>query len=338
MTGVGPNLLIEGVKRRIKELLSIVVFASTYGGLSCKDTATTPPNSRPRPVESPALRGETPVRAGGETAAATARDTALAARRARFVDEIPGVDTTGLEPTAKQAFLRIMNDDLCACTHPHTAAICLADKDHCTEATRIGRFVVRKLKRGATEKETAHAVNDIFGEKPRRIAFALKGLPRKGPENAKVTVVEFSDFQCPTCKVVQPLVKQLLAAYGGKVVFYSRHYPLPHHPFAALAAEAAEAAGAQGKFWEMKDALFANQEKLSREEMIRIAVEMRLDVARFTGDLDSKKFAPVVEASKREGQEAGIKATPTFFVNGVLVKHMHSIETLRDRIDAVLDN
>lgn len=306
-------------------------------GTSCKEAPTSGPTSSSRPVESPALLGDNPVRTGGDTTSASARDSVGAARRARFVDDIPGVDTTDLAPTAKQAFLRIMNDDLCACSHPHTAAICLADKDHCTEATRIGRFVVRKLRRGATEKETAHAVNDIFGEKPRRHAFNLKGLARKGPGGARVTVVEFSDFQCPMCKQVQPLVKQLLASYGGKIAFYSRHYPLPHHQFAELAAEAAEAAGAQGKFWEMKDLLFANQERLSRDETLRMAGELKLDVARFTGDLDAKKFAPVVEASRREGREAGLNATPSFFVNGVLVKHMKSIETLRDWIDAALD-
>jgi predicted DsbA family dithiol-disulfide isomerase len=333
------------MKSGVGRFVSGALWLSCVLGAACKDAPTKSPEPRPRPVESPAHRGENPERTGGDnnnnnssSNPASARDGVATARRARFVDDIPGVDTTGLSPSARQAFLRIMNDDLCACSHPHTAAVCLADKDHCTEATRIGRFVVRKFRRGATEKETAHAVNDIFGEKPRRNVFTLKGLPRKGPADAKVTVVEFSDFQCPMCKLVQAPLKELLAGYGGKVAYYGRHYPLPHHAFSALAAEAAEAAGAQGKYWEMKETLFANQERLSRDEILRIAGELKLDVGRFTRDLDAKKFAAAVEASRREGQAAGVKGTPSFFVNGVLVKHMHSIETLRDWIDAALEN
>src|SRR5262249_38777125 len=114
--------------------------------------------------------------------------------------------------------------------------------------------------------------------------------PAKGPKSAPVQIVEFSDFQCPFCSRVVPTVKQIEEKYGNKVHFAFRNYPLPFHQNAQIAAEAAAAANAQGKFWQMHDKMFANQQALDRASLEKYASEIGLDVAKFKSDLDGGKY------------------------------------------------
>ncbi len=136
----------------------------------------------------------------------------------------------------------------------------------------------------------------------------LDNAPRKGPADAVVSLVEFSDFECPFCAETVPVVKQILAAYPQQVRFSFKHYPLPMHKEAPLAHEAALAAGEQGKFWEMHDLLFATQDKLTREDLIAKAKRLNLDISRFISALDSDRFKPLVEVDRQEGN--GSEWTP----------------------------
>ncbi|AEI66657.1 DsbA family protein [Corallococcus macrosporus] len=140
--------------------------------------------------------------------------------------------------------------------------------------------------------------------------------PSFGPATAKVTLVEWSDFECPFCSRVGPTLAQIKESYPKDVRVVFRHQPLPFHPNAKLAAEASHAAHEQGKFWEYHDKLFANQKALDRASLEKYAQELGLDVSKFKAALDSGKFKAKVEADMAAGSALGANGTPTFFING----------------------
>ncbi|EKD76360.1 MAG: DsbA oxidoreductase [uncultured bacterium] len=151
---------------------------------------------------------------------------------------------------------------------------------------------------------------------------------KKATGEEKVVVVEFSDFQCPACSVVEPTITQLLKTYGENVTFVYRYFPLSGHPHGELAALAAAAAGAQGKFWEMHDQLFTQQADWGslanpldtatvREKIIGYATALGLNVEQFTADLDNQTYLSAIQQGKTDGAAANITGTPSFFVNGV---------------------
>ncbi|WP_309889081.1 thioredoxin domain-containing protein [Archangium sp.] len=140
--------------------------------------------------------------------------------------------------------------------------------------------------------------------------------PSFGPKDAKVTIVEWSDFECPFCSRVGPTLKQIKEAYPKDVRVVFRHQPLSFHANAKPAAEASMAAHEQGKFWEYHDKLFANQRALDRASLERYAEELKLDMGKFKAAMDSGKFRGKVEADAAAGASVGANGTPTFFVNG----------------------
>jgi protein-disulfide isomerase len=161
--------------------------------------------------------------------------------------------------------------------------------------------------------------------------------PVMGPKNAKVTIVEFSDFQCPFCaRFANDTFKKIKETYAGKLRIAFKQFPLPFHDKAQGAAEAALAAHAQGKFWEMHDKLFASSGALARPDLDRYAKEIGLDVARFAADMDSKKFAPQVEADLAQGKGLGPMGTPTFYVNGHKIEGALPFEAFKSVIDEAL--
>jgi len=137
-----------------------------------------------------------------------------------------------------------------------------------------------------------------------------------GPPMAKVTIVEWSDFQCPFCARAAPVVEQLRQAYPKDVRFVFRHYPLPMHPDAPLAAKAGVAAQAQGKFWQLHDWMYQHQHELDRASLEKQAAALGMDLVKFRAALDAPETQARVEADVRAAQGSGVNATPTFFVNG----------------------
>lgn len=143
----------------------------------------------------------------------------------------------------------------------------------------------------------------------------------KGNVDAPVTLVEYSDFQCPACAAFQPVLKEILATYGEKLRFEYKHYPLPVHPYAQQAAIAAEAAGQQGKFFEYHDALFEKQAEWSKSptpvtSFTKYAEELNLDVEKFKQHQKSALLRDIVRADLNEAKELGLTGTPTFYLNG----------------------
>jgi len=160
--------------------------------------------------------------------------------------------------------------------------------------------------------------------------------PVRGPKNAPISVVLFSDFQCPFCGRVEPAISELEKAYPGKVRVAWKNYPLPFHNNAKPAAEAALAANEQGKFWEMHDILFKNQQALTAADLEKYAKEIGLDMGKFKAAIDSHKFAAQVEADTKQGAALGVQGTPAAFVNGNLVSGAQPVEAFKKIVDAEL--
>ena len=168
-----------------------------------------------------------------------------------------------------------------------------------------------------------------------RVVVEAKG-PSRGPADAKVTIVEFSDFECPYCSRAEESVTQVLEKYAGKVRVVYRHFPLSFHPHAQKAAEAAACAEAQGKFWEMHKQLFANQQKLGVEELKAHAAAVGLDAPKFAACLDGATTKAQVDADQKAGADLGVNGTPAFFINGKVLSGAQPFEAFQQIIDAEL--
>jgi len=138
-----------------------------------------------------------------------------------------------------------------------------------------------------------------------------------GPEDAPVTLVEYGDYQCPYCADMNPMIKAIAKAMGTQLRFVFRHMPLLEmHPYAQHAAEAAEAAGAQGRFWQMHDAILQQQSELGTDLLHQLALKIKLDVAQFHADVEARRYRPRVKRDFMGGMRSGVAGTPTFFING----------------------
>jgi protein-disulfide isomerase len=167
-------------------------------------------------------------------------------------------------------------------------------------------------------------------------AFDLTGSPIRGPVDAPVTIIEYSDFQCPFCGRATSIVDHVWKSYGGKVRWVFKHFPLDFHADAPLAHRAAFAAGAQGKFWEMHDTIFQNQRAMKRDDLLRHATGLGLDMTRFAKDLDDPAFDALLKRDALEGVGVSVNATPTFFINGQRLVGAQSPDQFKAVIDRAL--
>jgi protein-disulfide isomerase len=168
-----------------------------------------------------------------------------------------------------------------------------------------------------------------------KVEVAAEGQLR-GPTSAPVTIVEFSDFQCPFCSRAEDTVKKVMDTYKGKVRLFYRDYPLPFHPNAQKASEAALCAGDQNKYWEMHEKLFASQSALTVPQLKDHAKGLGLDAGKFDKCLDGGDKAKVVETSKKVGEELGVNGTPHFFINGRGLSGAQPFEKFKELIDIEL--
>jgi protein-disulfide isomerase len=177
----------------------------------------------------------------------------------------------------------------------------------------------------------------VLIDAPRREVDIEAGDPSLGRASAPVTLIEFSDFQCPFCQRVAPTLKKLRETYGDKVRIVWKDFPLTQiHPQAFKAGEAAHCAGDQGKYWEYHDRLFANQQQLQPEDLKKHAAEIGLDASAFGTCLDSSKYGERVRNGVAQGTRLGVNSTPTIYVNGRVLSGAQPYETFVSVIDEEL--
>jgi len=246
--------------------------------------------------------------------------------------QLPGVDMSALSKTDRDVALKVLRSEKCQCGCDMKIARCRMEDPACGVSRRFANFVVREASLGKTA-DVIKADLEKFAKEPPPllddpVAISIAGDPMKGPSDAKVTVVEFSDFQCPYCALAAAQVVQVMQKFPKDVRVVFKQFPLDTHSQAASAAEAALAAQAQGKFWEMHDRLYENFRRISPERILAWAQEIGLDMNRFRADWDSHRFRARVEAEEQEGETVGVDGTPTFFIDGKKLNGMFDAETV----------
>jgi protein-disulfide isomerase len=205
---------------------------------------------------------------------------------------------------------------------------------------KIGSALERyfqKKQQDAAKQQEEQAKADIEEQFKNPAKIDIGKSPVKGPASAKVTIFEFSDFQCPYCKRGRDTMDEMLKAYPNDVKVVFKHFPLAFHKEAEPSARASWAAQQQGKFWEYHDVLFNNQDKLGADFYLATARELKLDEAKFKADMNSEAAAKQVKEDNEIGAKNGIQGTPGFFVNGVAVKGAYPSSHFKQIVDRWLN-
>ncbi len=225
----------------------------------------------------------------------------------------------GLTPDQKHAVLKLLREEACTCGCGMKMAQCRLQDPKCAFSRMSSNAAVKAIKDGKTPDQMRAAAlsENHLKTLDDPVKIKIDGSPYKGPATAKITLVEFSDFQCPYCSKAAVALDELLSRYPKDVRLVYKQYPIAMiHNQASLAARASLAANNQGKFWLMHDRMFANGNKLSRENILAWAKEFNLDMAKFTKDLDAKETQTAVDRDVKEADDIGVLGTPTVFVNG----------------------
>jgi protein-disulfide isomerase len=256
---------------------------------------------------------------------------------------LPGVDFSGLSVKQKAAALKILREQGCSCGCSMKMAQCRIEDPSCSFSTGLAATVIQAIKDGKTPEQAIQAAqtsrfgaehaNKILDEP---VKLPVAGSPVTGPADAPVTIVEFSDFQCPFCIQAVPELEALLKVYPKQVKLIFKEFPLEIHSDAYRAATAALAAQKQGKFWEMHYALFNHHQDLTLPSILRIAKSLNLDEARLRSDMDSKEIHEIVLKDLQDGNNAGVEGTPTIFIDGQRYNGRIELPTLRPLIEAEL--
>jgi protein-disulfide isomerase len=206
--------------------------------------------------------------------------------------------------------------------------------------TRIREILAGRAvgeRRAAFEKELrAGAKVEVRLQAPRAAVAIPAGAPSIGPATAPVTLVEFTDYQCPYCHRAQTVIDEVMQRYAGKVRFVHLDFPLEGHSEAVPAARAARCAGEQGRFWEYHRGLMSRPGPLDMADLRGRATALKLDEAKFQACLASDRFAEAIQAELRQGSELGVTGTPAYFVNGRMLSGARPVESFTELIDAEL--
>ena len=262
----------------------------------------------------------------------------------KTVENLPGVDFSGLSPVKTRALLRLLRNHDCACGCGMKVAECRVNDSQCSWSKGLAAAMADAIRAGKDENEALEAAKAskwAHGPQPTKlledpVIIPTAGSPARGPADAALTLVEFSDFQCPYCLLAVAKLNAVLDAYPGKIQLIFKQFPLDMHSQAALAAAAAIAAHRQGKFWPVHDALFAHRQELSRPSILALARTAGLDMPRFVADLDSAETKKTVARDMEDGDRAGVEGTPSVFINGRKYNGALDLPAIRTVIDEEL--
>jgi protein-disulfide isomerase len=257
----------------------------------------------------------------------------------KTAETLPGVDGSSLTPAQKTKALKVLRDTGCTCGCSMKLAECRFVDPNCAFSTNLGKVAMDAARQGKDEagiraaieaSSWAHPEQPKLLEDPVRIPVG--GSPSMGPDDAPITLVEFSDFQCPYCAAAVPQVRAILKAYPAQIRLVFKQFPLDIHPQANLAAAAALAAQKQGKFWPMHDAMYAGR-NLSRDAILEMARNAGLDLKKFQDDLTSTGVQEAIVRDTQDGETAGVEGTPTFFINGQKYNGPLTLSVLKPVLD-----
>jgi protein-disulfide isomerase len=334
---------------RMRPSLSVLVLAAltTAGcgqgqGAGGAGTASAPPPGGQAPPAAPAP-------AAPPSAADALAGGSLTGDAWRSATELPGVDFSSLTAAEKLDALTILREEGCPCGCGMMLAQCRIHDPNCPLSPGLAAQVVKAIADGksmaAVKAELEAAAPPPRPEQPampqeatlgEKVDIPIDGAPFKGPASARVTIVEFSDFQCPYCSQATAWADSILAAYPQDVKLVFKQFPLPFHPQARLAAEASLAAHAQGKFWQLHDKMFASYKSIDRSNILAWAREVGIDADRLAKEIDAGKYKAAVDADMRHAEKAGVQGTPSFYFNGRPYEGGRDLAAVKSLIDAEL--
>lgn len=255
----------------------------------------------------------------------------------RVLAELPGFDFSTLPAPAKRELASVLTDEFDACGRPLTLLASLKKGDACKHTRRVVGLAALLASDGKTANEilvTISKYNQGFSRT--RASFKIDERTCSGPKDAKVTMVEFSDFECPFCAAARPILEEFVKAHPTMRLCWAA-FPLPMHPNATLAGQAVLFARDNGKFWAMHDALFEAQLSMSPETIHALVQKVGLDVKAFDKAVAANKWVDELNASKDAGRAAGVGSTPSIFLNGRAYQLGLAPEMLSATLDDELD-
>jgi protein-disulfide isomerase len=260
-----------------------------------------PPDPVPAPAASVALPGPTdghPLRA------------AESAPRI-----LPGLGALDLDTRESRVFWNMASQLYAPCPSEAVSIVqCIEETRPCAACVPAARLLAEKIKAGATPDQARDMYGMRFGPNVKQVDVA--DSPTRGPEGAPVTIVVWSDFECPHCRHAMPFLEHAVEKHAPRVRLVHKFYPLSQHTHAAQAARAAIAAQNQGKYWEMERTLFDHQRALEDSDIDGYADELKLDMKRFHADMTAERTTKILERDHADAEHAGLSGTPFILVNG----------------------
>lgn len=243
---------------------------------------------------------------------------------------------TGLTPPQEALLQKVTRGELCPCGLPMSLARCLEREDACPRAREAAAVVAAEVRKGRGYAQVVEALIRTIERSAPRPKLDLAGRPRRGAEGARAVLVVFSDFECPHCRLLPPILDDVLAAFPGRLALVFAHFPLSFHENAADTAAAAEVAHARGRFWEFHDAAFEGQGDLSRPRLQEMLRAVGIDPDSVT-EAEWAAARARVDADRHAGQSLAVSATPTLLLDGLeLPVEDYEVDALKARVGAAL--
>jgi protein-disulfide isomerase len=285
-------------------LRSLTVLAALAASLGC--AGRTPAPAAPAAAPSSA--------AGAPAATPSASDPAAV---------LPGVDLSALTPEQARAVAEVALREFCYCGCPHTLSQCLRSHESCTHAPRMAALAVRWAKAGATAADLSKLLAGYYAAFDRRAKLDVSAFgPPLGSADAPVTLVEFSDFGCPYCRQLRPSLEAFVQARAGEVKLFYKPFPIESHPGAWDAAQAAEWARDHDLFWPMHDRLMEGALGFASDDLAEDAIALGGDPTDLRDAIASGRYRAKIQGAQAEGRAAGMRGTPTIFMNGRLLSDL----------------
>lgn len=228
---------------------------------------------------------------------------------------LPGLESLTLADREKALFWQILSQLYAPCpSEAVSIRQCIEERRPCAACTPAAQFLGERIRDGATADEAREVFATRFGANVKQVEVA--DSPTLGPADAPVTIMVWSDFECPHCKNALPVIERVVEKHAGKVRLVHKFYPLRQHTHAAAAARAAIAAQSQGRYWEMERLLFDNQDDQTDSDLLRYAKSLNLDLNRFKADIAADRTTRILARDHDDAERAGLTGTPFILING----------------------